>query len=151
MYCFKHSFNPEKMDQSIFLNKKITPAEKDLVIALGDSFKMWQAVVDFVYRQYPAAGSGWNYPGEKYGWSFRIKDKKRVIVYLLPRDQFFKVAMVFGGKAFEFIINSSVSTTIKAELEAAEVYAEGRGIRLEVKQQKALKDIFRLIEIKLAN
>ncbi|MBL0356579.1 MAG: DUF3788 family protein [Chitinophagaceae bacterium] len=124
------------MGLSIFIDKKNTPSEKDLVNALGDSAHLWQAVIDFVYRQYPRVVSEWNYSGEKYGWCFRIKDKKRAIVYLLPRNRFFKVAMLFGGRAFEDIKKSSVSEYIKTELEAAKVYTEGRRIRLEVKQKR---------------
>ncbi|MDP4261170.1 MAG: DUF3788 domain-containing protein [Bacteroidota bacterium] len=139
------------MDKSVFTNKAKAPTEKDLVNALGNAYLLWQDIFNFVYLKYPAATNEWNFPGEKYGWSFRIKDKKRAIIYLLPRDQFFKVALVFGQKAFEEIIASKVSAKIKRELESAKVYAEGRGIRLEVKDKKILKDITRLIEIKLAH
>jgi len=53
---------------------------------------------DRVYEKYPEGFEEWNFPGKKYGWSFRIKDKKRAIVYLLPGDDAFMVAFVFGGR-----------------------------------------------------
>ena len=137
------------MDKSIFPDNTKIPTEKELSKALGNTYVLWQAISSFIYLKFPAAMNEWNYPGEKYGWSFRIKDKKRVIIYLLPRDQFFKVALVFGQKAFETIMKSKISSTIKSELEVAKVYAEGRGIRINVKDQKIVKDILRLIEIKL--
>ena len=76
-------------------------------------------------------------------------DKKRAILYLLPRDKYFKVALIFGQKAFEKIMESSISMEIKTELEAAKVYAEGRGIRIEVRNNTVLEDIKELIRIKI--
>jgi hypothetical protein len=60
---------------------------------------------------------------------------------LLPRDGFFKVALVFGQKATELILASTVSEDLKNELKAAKVYAEGRGIRVEVKNKSIIDDI----------
>ena len=60
------------------------------------------------------------------------------------------VAFNFGQKAFEKIMDSNVSQEIKHSLESATVYAEGRGVRIEVKNKKPLKDISQLIDIKLS-
>lgn len=127
------------------------PTEKDLVENLGNTYVLWKQIHDFVMIKYPKGLAEWNYPGKKYGWSFRIKDKKRAIIYFLPRDKFFKVAFVFGQKATDTILSSNISSEIKTELEQAKQYAEGRGIRIDVKNEMILPDIKRLIEIKLDN
>ena len=139
------------MDQSVFLDKKKIPSGDDLKISLGKTYELWQRTTEFVARKYSGAIEEWNYPGEKYGWSFRMKDKKRAIIYLLPRNGFFKVALVFGQKATDSILVSRISEEIKEELKSAKVYAEGRGIRIDVKNKAVLKDIFELITIKLAH
>lgn len=126
---------------SIFTDKSKTPGTEDLELAIGQSFEWWKSIRDYVFEKYPAAVEEWNYPGKKYGWSFRIKDKKRAIVYLLPRDQFFKAALVFGKKVFEEILESPVSMDIKKDLKEARVYAEGRGVRIAVTDKKVLEDI----------
>ena len=138
------------MDTSIFIEKTNKPEQKDLITALGKTYNLWQDIVNLVYLKYPGAVSDWNFPGQKYGWSFKIKDKKRAIIYLLPRDKRFLVAFNFGQKAFEKIMDSNISEEIKHSLESANVYVEGRGIRIEVKNRKSLKDISQLIDIKLA-
>ena len=139
------------MDASVFMDKAQTPTDGDLVTALGGTYELWTALKNFILGKYPVAIEEWNHPGKKYGWSFRIKDKKRAIIYLLPRQQFFKVAFVFGGKATELILQSEISPIIKAELKNSRVYAEGRGIRIDVRDGAGLADIKKLIEIKLAN
>jgi hypothetical protein len=139
------------MDISIFSDKNNIPNNNDLISALGNLYELWRAIALYVYSKYPKATEEWKFSGEKYGWNFRIKDKKRAIVYLLPRDKYFKIAFVFGQKAFDSILKSEVSNEIKKELEMAKVYAEGRGIRIDVKDDDILSDIKKLIDIKIAN
>jgi hypothetical protein len=139
------------MDQKIFTDKKKMPNDDDLLEALGDTYPLWDLIREYVHLKYPKAIDEWHYPGEKYGWSFRVKDKKRAILYFLPGKKFFRVALVFGQKATDAIMQSSISAVIKKELEAARVYAEGRGIRLEVKDESIIEDIKQLIDIKIGN
>jgi hypothetical protein len=139
------------MDTSVFTDKKNIPNTDDLIDKLGNTYQLWQLLADYVHLKYPTALDEWNFSGEKYGWSFRIKDKKRAIIYLLPRDKFFKVAFVFGQKATDSIQQSNVSQLIKVELDAAKVYAEGRGIRIDLVNDNFINDVFELIDIKIAN
>ena len=138
-------------DTSIFQNKEFKPTDQDLINKLGATYNLWVRILNFVLEKYPNAIEEWKYSGKKFGWSFRIKDKKRVIIYLLPRDQYFKVAFVFGQKATDNIRNSNISSHIIIELEQAVQYAEGRGIRIEVRNDLILSDIQKLVDIKLAN
>ncbi|MFN3753621.1 DUF3788 family protein [Flavobacterium sp.] len=135
--------------KSIFTHKSETPTELQLQEALGEAYPFWQTFMEHTLKLYPEAVSEWHFSSEKFGWSYRIKDKKRVIIYLLPRDKFFKVAFVFGQKATDAILESNISETIKTELQAAKVYAEGRGIRIEITDKTLLNDILNLIEIKI--
>ncbi|WP_111709184.1 DUF3788 family protein [Lutibacter citreus] len=134
---------------SIFMDKTVIPTEADLIEKLGDSFKLWKNIYDLVFFKYPNGLAQWNFPGKKYGWSYRIKDKKRAIIYFLPLKDNFKVAFVFGNKAFEEILKSNVSEFIKNDLSEAKKYTEGRGIRIPIKNETIISDISKLIDIKL--
>lgn len=140
-----------KTMKSIFTSKNEVPTTDSLKKALGETVEIWKTFEEFTKEHYPTAMVEWNFSSEKFGWSFRIKDHKRVILYLLPRDGYFKTAFVFGQKATEQILESTISETIKAELKAAKVYAEGRGIRIEVRDKSMVKDIQELIKIKIGN
>lgn len=131
---------------SIFTDSK-QPVEDDVKSALAETYCLWQMIREYVLLKYPKATEEWS--TSKYGWNFRMKDKKRAIIYLLPRDKFFKVAFVFGQKATNAVMESQVSNAIKAELNAARVYAEGRGIRIEINSPDIMNDIKTLIDIKL--
>ena len=136
--------------KSVFTEKATIPTEKDLEIALGVTYEIWQHLSDFTKKKYPDAIEEWNFSSEKFGWSFRLKDKKRVLIYLLPRDQYFKAAFVFGDKATDAILESTIVDSIKNEIKAAKKYAEGRGMRIDIKDQMLVADIEKLIAIKVA-
>jgi hypothetical protein len=138
------------METSIFMDKKVIPTDTDLSVSLSGTYDFWKSIKAYVYLKYPPAMDGWSYSGDRYGWSFRIKDKKRAIIYLLPREGFFKVAFVFGQKATDAILTSGISEAIKSELASARVYAEGRGVRITVRGELNLEDIKELIDIKIA-
>ena len=133
---------------SIFTDKNKLPNDNDLKKSLGETYELWQLIKDYVISKYPKGFDEWSC--SKYGWSLRMKDKKRTIIYLLPRDKFFKVAFVFGQKATDTIMKSQIANSIKTELDSAKVYAEGRGIRIDIKGKKIMCDIQELIDIKLA-
>ena len=135
--------------ESIFIDKTKIPDNADLERALGETYCWWQAITDYVYQKYPQGTELWNC--SKYGWSYRISDKKRAIVYLLPGDKSFRVAFVYGEKATNQALSSNLSKEIKDIIETATVYAEGRGFRIEITDKKIIKDIEMLIDIKLAN
>ena len=139
------------MDISIFVDKKMIPTTENLIESLTGTYELWKDLTGYVHLKYPSAVDEWKYSGDKYGWSFRIKDSKRVILYLLPRDKFFKTAFVFGQKATDAVMNSRISDQIKSELESARVYAEGRGIRLDILNDTIFNDLKTLIDIKISH
>ena len=137
------------MALSVFEDKNKPPGPDDLKRALGKSYRLWSQLKDFVREQYPGVTEEWGFSGKAYGWGFRLKDKKRAILYLTPCDGCFKASFVFGEKATDEIRRGKFSPDIIAALEAAPVYAEGRGFRIDVKDESLLEDIRRLILVKL--
>jgi hypothetical protein len=137
--------------KSVFMDKEYQPADADLRSVLENTYSMWKALTGFTKEAYPEAAELWSYAGAKSGWHLRLKDKKRVIVYLLPRDKFFKTSFVFGHKATEQVFESNITEGIKENLKAARVYAEGRGVAVEVREDSVLNDVKQLILIKIAN
>lgn len=137
--------------KSVFTDKTTQPISEDLKSALGNHLENWLELEQFTHKNAPHATGEWHFSGEKFGWSYRIKDRKRVLVYLLPRVQFFKVALVFGDKALAKINESAISESIKTDLNAAKKYAEGRGIRIDVLDKSTINDLKLLIKIKIEN
>lgn len=138
-------------DKSPFTEKHSEPGFTELKLKFKNTAKLWVQLEKYTMAAYPGAINKWHYAGEKFGWSYRISDKKRVLIYLLPRNGYFKTGFVFGEKAYKQVLESGISQQIKDELSSAKVYGEGRGIRIEVHDPKCIKDLEKLIDIKISN
>jgi hypothetical protein len=139
------------MAMSLFDDKSKQPTEQMLTKALGKHYQLWKDIAKYVVEKYPKAIEEWKYPGVKYGWSFRLKDKKRNIIYMGPRDGFIMVAFIFGDKGVDAVQESSLPQSIKDELRNAKKYVEGRVLRLQVRTKSDVANIKTLVDIKLAN
>jgi hypothetical protein len=139
------------MALSVFDDKSKKPSDRDLAGALGETYTLWKELKDFVLQQYPVVAEEWNHSGKNYGWGFRLKDKKRAILYLTPGDGCFKASLVFGEKATKEALASGIAGDVKEIIASARVYAEGRGVRIDVSGPEIVADIKKLILIKLAN
>ncbi len=136
------------MESSVFTNKEHSPVWEDLQKELGKLFSAWDQIQQFTFQNFTGVKEEWNY--SKYGWNARIKDKNRVIIYLMPFSGYFRVSFVFGDKATKQALAGDIDKEIKAIIDAAPVYGEGRGFRIDVKNKKTEKDIEQLLMIKKA-
>lgn len=73
------------MSLSIFDNKSQVPTEEMLAQTLQASCLWWNQLRAFVIKHYPSAMEEWKHSGKNYGWGFRLKDKKRAIIYLFSK------------------------------------------------------------------
>jgi hypothetical protein len=139
------------MALSLFGDKSKQPTEQMLAKAIGKQYQLWTEIAEYVVEKYPKAIKEWKYPGAKYGWSFRLKDKKRNIIYMGPREDHIMVAFAFRDKSVDAVQDSSLPQSIKDELRDAKKYPEGRGIRLQVRNKADVSNIKTLVDIKLVN
>ena len=138
------------MALSVFESQSMQPTPEMIKQALAERYSDWKNIIDFVLKHHKHSEEVWNF-GKSFGWSLRIKDSKRVIVYMTPGDNKFLVSLVFGKKATEEAFAIDISSKIISIIENAKVYAEGRGFRIEIVGPELLPDILKLIEIKLRN
>lgn len=131
-----------------FDDKAHIPEDKALARGLGPSKKLWDEFVRHIDADFAPVTEAW---GFYKSWSLRLIQKKRTIVYLLPRDGYFLCAFVFGGKATEAARQAGLPKAVMREIEDAPVYAEGRGFRLEVRTAKDLETMKKLAAIKMAS
>jgi hypothetical protein len=133
-----------------FIGKTSLPTAKEIATALGATATLWKQLVDWLAEQ-GVAEEEWKSGSVKYGWSLRLKLKKRTIVYLGPCAGCFRVAFVLGDRAVAAARQSGLSKSTLHLLDEAPRYAEGTGLRLMVKAPKDLAAIRKLALIKLAN
>lgn len=139
------------MALSILDDKSKKPDDNTLAEVLGRTKRLWDDLINHIVQEYEPVTQEWNFDGEKYGWSIRLKRKKRTILYLIPCRRYFLCAFVFGGKATEAARQGDLSSDVMKTINEAPVYGEGRGFRLEVKKKLDVEAMKKLAVIKMAN
>ncbi len=132
------------------LNDKSKEPDDDMLAdVLGRSKELWDAVRAYLAQEYPGVQSEWGFAGPKYGWGLRPKHKKRTILYLIPQKDSFLVGFVLGERAVAAAEKSTLPAHILEAIRSARRYAEGRGLRFEVRRPGEIHIIRELIEIKM--
>jgi hypothetical protein len=133
-----------------FIGKTVQPTTDEVALALGRSASAWTALVNWLAEQ-GVTEQEWKSSAAKYGWTLRLKLKKRTIVYLAPCAGCFRVSFVLGDRAVAAARGSDLPKAVLLALDEAPRYAEGTGLRLVVKGAKDLAAIRMLALIKLTN
>ena len=133
-----------------FMGILALPTEAQIAAALGSAIDIWNQLISWSSEQ-GANEQEWKSSSPAYGWSLRLKKKKRTILYLSPCQSCFRVALILGDKAVAAARRASLPKAILTKIDEATRYAEGTGIRILVRNLKDLAAIEKLALIKLAS
>jgi hypothetical protein len=136
---------------SAFDDKSQEPQAAELRKTLGRSGARWDELVAHIEAEYPPLTIGWGFAGAKWGWSLRLKQKKRTVLYMTPCDRHFLVGFALGEKAVKAAHAVPLDESVLALIDKAPKYAEGRGVRVEVRTKKDMESVKRLAAVKMAN
>ena len=139
------------MALSGFDDKSKEPRAADLRNTLGRSGAHWDSLVAHIEAEFAPLEKTWNFAGAKWGWSLRLKQKKRTILYMTPCAKHFLVGFALGEKAVRAAHAYPLSDSILAIVDGAPKYAEGRGVRVEVKTKRDVAAVKELATVKMAN
>lgn len=134
-----------------FIGSKDKPTSEQLSATLGSTAAVWNHLVSWLAEELNVVDQQWTSYSPKYGWSLRLKLKKRAIVYLGPCSGCFRASFVLGDRAVVAARKSNLSAHALKLLEEAPRYPEGTGLRLLVKSARDLASIQKLARIKLTN
>ncbi len=101
--------------------------------------------------EYQPLAEKWNFPGQKWGWSLQLKQKKRTVLYMTPCKGYFLAGFALGEKAVKAAHESGLPESVLNIINGARKYAEGRAVRVEVRTKKDLDNTKKLAAIKMAN
>jgi hypothetical protein len=139
------------MALSAFDNKTRAPNWEELQRVLGRSSTAWQTLTEWLAERFQPLGEEWVFASKKWGWSLRLKQKKRAILYLTPCEKHFLVGLVLGEKAVAAALKMKLPAGLPRQIKTAERFAEGRAIRLEIRYKKDLEGVRLLADAKMSN
>lgn len=134
-----------------FYEKTRTPTDKELDEALGPATGLWHDLRRLIAQRFAPLVEEWVFSGKSYGWSLRLKQKKRAVLYMTPLAGYFRVGFAFGEKAVKAAHQSDLPASVLRLIDEAPRYPEGRAVRMEVKGAKDVLLAAKLAVIKMAN
>jgi hypothetical protein len=135
---------------SAFDDKARPPDDTDLSRTLKRSFALWNELKTLIAARFTPLSCEWGFAGKAYGWGLRLKHKKRAVLYMTPCDGYFLASFALGEKAVKVAHNSDLPTSVLQLIDSAKKYAEGRGVRLEVRNAKDVRHVEKLAIIKMS-
>jgi hypothetical protein len=135
----------------LFSDKQNQPTDAVLSSVLSDTQSIWNEIRTAIEKEHGHVVEEWKFYGTKIGWTLKLLHKKRNLLFLTAHNGYFMLSFVFGEKAVKEVEKSTVSEKIKSDLKNARKYAEGRGIRIEVKKRSQIGTVVKLVAIKLNN
>ncbi|MGZ4789969.1 MAG: DUF3788 domain-containing protein [Terriglobales bacterium] len=132
------------MEPNAFVGKKTKPTDRELALALGPTYQLWQALLDQLHLT-----AEWNSYSPKAGWSLKLKQKQRTILYLGPCKGSFRASFVLGAKAIEAARACGLPQPVLRLISEAKKYPEGTAVRFERVEAEDLASIAALARIKL--
>ena len=133
---------------AIMSTKVKSPTDAELKAALGSADALWRGILHVVEDAVSPLDTEWRPSTAEFGRICLLQQKKRTLLYLTPAKEKITVAIVFGERAYNLALSSSLPAAIKKLLSEARPYAEGRGIRFSVNSPSDLSTIKKLVEIK---
>lgn len=139
------------MALSAFDDKTKPPQDDDLAAVLGKTFALWNELQAAVAAEFAPVSADWGFSGKAYGWGLRLKRNKRAILYMTPCAGYFLVSFALGGKAVAAAHQSKLPASILRIIDEAPQYAEGRGVRFDIRAAGDIRHMVKVAEIKMAN
>lgn len=139
------------MPPNAFIGKPHQPTAVELAAALGPAKALWDQLLARLADEHQLTVQEWNSYSLKAGWSLRLKIRDRNILYLAPRQGCFFVSFALGDKAVQAARQSGLPASAIKIINAAKRYAEGTGVRIEIKEGKDIETVTKLAGIKLAH
>jgi hypothetical protein len=127
------------------------PTPGALARALGGAAPRWRALEAGLAEDLGPLGEEWTFAGRKRGWSLRLKRGERAIVYFTPLRGRFRAAFALGEKAAAEALASALPAPVRAAVESARRYVEGRAVVLEVRTAADARSVRALAAIKARN
>jgi hypothetical protein len=123
------------------------PDARQLAALLGPADRLWRLFTGELRAAWAPLADEWSF-SKALGWTLRLKQPKRVLVYVTPERSRFLASVVLGEKACKTIADAGVPAAILALIEAAPKYAEGRGVRIPVRTKADVDAVLKIVAIK---
>ncbi len=139
------------MALSALTEKSHPPTDADLRSVLGTAHDAWVRLIELVRKRIPPISEVWGFTSASTGWGLRLRRNERVILYMTPSHGYFLVSFALGEKAVGAAHAKKLTSSVLKAIDDSPRYAEGRGVRFEIRNTRDIPPLVTLAQIKNDN
>lgn len=141
----------QKTATNAFVNQPEPPTDAELATALDASKPLWEQLLAVLATECNVPIREWHSYSRQAGWSLRVKQAERTILYLSPCAGGFRASFALGDKAVQAARQSGLSPRVLQIIKEAKKYAEGTAVRIDVRSMADVAAVKQLAMVKLKN
>ncbi len=141
---------PRSLPAGACLEPSASPDPVALRQALGRAAVAWDGLVAGVAAAHPPVTQVWRFAGGRTGWSLRLVQRDRILLYLVPQAGVCLAGIVLGDHAMQLALGLELPAAFRQLLATATRHAEGHGLRIPVATRAEAQGVERLVAAKLA-
>lgn len=136
------------MSYGAFTDRTSRPGEAEIETVLAGAVTLWKELVAFIEGSF-SVRSDWKFYGKSYGWSLAYKRSGKALVSLYPDAGSFTAQVILKDDQIAQVPRELTISELRAAIERAKPYAEGRWIFLPVVSERELEVAKKMIEIRV--
>ena len=136
------------METQLLRDGDILPTSEVLQGALGDSFEVFDTLMNAITGDELQLVPEWNFYKDGKSWLCKISYKKKTIFWLSVWDKFFKIAFYFTEKHLNGISELDISEKIKEDFALAKPIGRLLPLLINVSKKEQLEDVLKITEFK---
>lgn len=135
------------MSKGLFTDKERKPSHEEVRQFLGSLSGLWNEICSFINNNYQIEGE-FKYYGVKTGWAYRVHKAGKALIMLFFEAGGLMAQIVLNPEQTEKALTSGLSLSTNKMLKEAKVYHDGRWLFINLKTEKDLEDVKKLLQVK---
>jgi hypothetical protein len=137
------------MSIGAFTDKKRQPTEEEIRKTVGSKLAIWQELIQYIRTNYPSNEDFKFLYGKRYGWALRFRIRGQLLTSLYPNVEGFTVQVNLNPAAIDQAQRMNLGENVQTAIERANPYPEGRWLFVPVGSADDMKDIQRLLALRV--
>jgi hypothetical protein len=131
-------------------DQEIFPAKEVLKKSLGDSYSVFEELIEIIAGAEYGLVPGWNYYKDGKAWLCKVCYKKKTIFWLSVWDRFFKTTFYFTEKNCSGIADLDIEENLKESFRSSKSFGKFMPLTINLNRKEQIKEVLKIIEYKMS-
>jgi len=136
------------MDKPLLRDPNIQPTKEVLANALGNSYLVFEELMEIITDAKYALVPIWNYYKDGNAWLCKVCYKKKTVFWLSAWDGFFKTGFYFTEKNSQGVMELNIEKSIKDDFISGKHIGKLIPLGINIDRKEQIKDLLNIIEYK---